>query len=290
MSAKRPSASRGGDDRRKKKYRSDGTPVWGKRYIDGPGVWVTCVKGKEKQAVGELYELFDSLASDLWPEVADKGEDDSDDNAEGDLSIEAQIANEVSAMKRPRKEQRFTNCQTNTPCVVFISCKSPVDPVKLVTTHIQNVQRTGVTHTRYSLRFSPVSASCVTNLPEIQALCRTVLEPFFGEEVDQKFKYKIELRIRNHTTIARLALIEAIAKCVPEGHTVDLDEPELFILVEVFKSVCGVSVVRDYYNLQKFNVVEIANTHASENASNSINRIESEKVFVLSICVQQSCR
>ena len=48
-------------DKRKKKYRSvrrtvlrlisftdwyirkDGTPIWGKRHIDGPGVWVSCV-------------------------------------------------------------------------------------------------------------------------------------------------------------------------------------------------------------------------------------------------------
>ncbi|KAJ7476071.1 hypothetical protein FB451DRAFT_1351352 [Mycena latifolia] len=274
MTGKRASASQGGNDRRKKKYRSDGTPVWGKRYIDGPGVWVTCVKGKEKQAVGELYELFENLGSELWPEVSQKDDDDSDAAEEEELSIEAQIASEVSALKRPKQEQRFANCQTNTPCVVFISCKPPVDPVKLVTTHVQNVQDTGVTHTRYSLRFSPVSASCVTNLPEIQALCRTVFEPFFGEGVDQKFRYKIELRIRNHSTITRSDLIEAIAKCVPEGHTVDLDDPELFILVEVFKSVCGVSVVRDYYKFQKFNVVEIANAKASKSTENSVRRIE----------------
>ncbi|KAJ7348921.1 hypothetical protein DFH08DRAFT_923852 [Mycena albidolilacea] len=277
MSNKRPNASQGGNDRRKKKYRSDGTPVWGKRYIDGPGIWVTCIKGKEKQAVGELYELFNGLAAELWPEAAEgaNGDDDSDDaETEEGLSIEAQIANEVSAMKRPKKEQRFTNCQTNTPCVVFISCKPPIDPVKLVMKHVQNVHETGLTHTRYSLRFSPVSAACVTNLPEIQALCRTAFEPFFGDAVGQKFKYKIELRIRNHTTLSRSELIEAIAKCVPEGHTVDLDHAELFILVEVFKSICGVSVVRDYSKLQKFNVVEIANTHASENPATSVTRIE----------------
>ncbi|KAJ6623994.1 hypothetical protein B0H10DRAFT_1785492 [Mycena sp. CBHHK59/15] len=275
MSGKLGSASQAGGDRRKKKYRSDGTPVWGKRYIDGPGVWVTCVKGKEKQAVGELYELFDSLASDMWPEEPAKLADgDSDVEVEEGLSIEAQIANEVSAMKRPRKEQRFANCQTNTPCLVFISCKAPVDPVKLVTTHLHNIQTTGVTHTRHTLRLVPVSASCVTNLPEILALCRTVLEPFFGDGVEKKYKYKIELHIRHHTTLTRSALIEGIAKCVPEGHTVDLDDPELFILVEVFKSICGVSVVRDYYRLQKFNVVEVAHTYASENAGNSIQRLE----------------
>ncbi|KAJ7227361.1 hypothetical protein GGX14DRAFT_629628 [Mycena pura] len=278
MPSKRPSASQGGGDRRKKKYRSDGTPVWSKRHIDGPGVWVTCVKGKEKQAVGELYELFNSLASELWPEIrGDHDEDnvdESDVEHDDDLSIEAQIANEVSAMKRPRKQQRFQSCQTDTACLVFISCKPPVDPVKLVATHVQNVQATGLTHTRHSLRFSPVAATCVTNLPEIEALCRTVLKPFFAEEVGQKFTYKIELKIRNHTTLNRSVLIESIAKCVPEGHSVDLENPEVFIIVEVFKSVCGMSVVRDYYKLKKFNVAELAGTKTSERAATSISRIE----------------
>ena len=40
----------------------DGTPIWGKRAIDGPGIWVSCVKGKEKQTVGELYDLFEGVS------------------------------------------------------------------------------------------------------------------------------------------------------------------------------------------------------------------------------------
>ena len=72
---------------------------------------------------------------------------------------------------------------------------------------------------------------------------------------------------------------------------VDLDDAEIFFLVEIFKvrthfrprgrgghdkkihidgvmnvqqSVCGVSVVTDYYELQKFNVMEIANEKNGE--------------------------
>ena len=45
----------------------DGTPIWGQRSIDGPGVWVTCVKGKEKQTVGELYDLFESVSKPWNP-------------------------------------------------------------------------------------------------------------------------------------------------------------------------------------------------------------------------------
>jgi hypothetical protein len=48
-------------------------------------------------------------------------------------------------------------------------------------------------------------------------------------------QYKIELRFRNHTVLSRDTLIEEVARCLPEGHTVDLDNPEIFILIEVFK-------------------------------------------------------
>jgi len=41
--------------------------------------------------------------------------------------------------------------------------------------------------------------------------------------------------MRNHSVHTRPVLIEHIAQCVPEGHAVALENPEMFILVEVFK-------------------------------------------------------
>ena len=100
-----------------------------------------------------------------------------------------------------------------------------------------------------------MSGTCVANIPEIQALCRHTFKDFFDPHGDNKFKvprssslrdddnsklpylqYKIELRVRNHTTIPRQILIQHVAQCVPDGHTVDLDNPQIFILVEVFKA------------------------------------------------------
>ncbi|PIL35727.1 hypothetical protein GSI_02457 [Ganoderma sinense ZZ0214-1] len=274
-----------GRDKGRRRFRADGTPIWGQRNIDGPGVWVTCVKGKERQTVGELYDVFESLANQLWPAESvtasdePQGSDDDDDNDdEGADDIEKRIAKEVASMKRPRKETRFANCQTSTPCVVFIACKPPVDPVKLVVTHVQNVADTGVTHTRYSQRLTPVAGSCVANIAEIRSLCSRIVTTAFSEQPERKFKvlrllqYKIELRMRNHNTLTRDKLISELAKCVPEGHIVSLDDPELFILVEIFKSVCGISVVKDYYKLQKFNVMEIANAKnlKDENAASRV--------------------
>lgn len=251
-----------GQDRSKKRFHSNGTPIWGQRTIDGPGIWVSCVKGKEKQTIGELYDLFESLSSTIWPATGtnskDPEEDDLGDDLEDDEDLEKQIAKEVASMKRPRTEKRFANCPTNTPCVVFISTKAPVDPVKLVLRHIENVMETGVTRTRFTHRLTPVLASCATNLQEIQSLCKRLIDPLLSEEAESH-TYKIELRIRNHSTLKRPVVLQELAKCVPEKHKVDLENPEVFILVEMFKSVCGISVVKDYYRLQKFNVMELGN-------------------------------
>ncbi|KAF7327981.1 THUMP domain-containing protein [Mycena kentingensis (nom. inval.)] len=275
---KRPSASQGSkDQRKKKKYRSDGTPIWGKRHIEGPGVWITCVKGKEKQAAGEACELFNNLASEIWPDLKQEKEDAGDDADTDDgeeLSIEEQIAKEVNAMKQPKsRDQLFKNCPTDTACLVFISCQPPVDPVQLVYQHVKNVEETGVTHTRQCLRFSPISASCSANMNDIETLCRSVLTPAFS---GGPYKFKVELKLRNHTVLARDPLLAAIAKCIPQdaGHSVDLGNPDLVILVEIFKSVCGVSVVREYQQLKKYNVAEIATARKVANEEQTATRMD----------------
>lgn len=218
---------------------------------------MTCIRGKERQAVGELYDLFEQLAAEMWPsESGAAAAEASDDDEDEEEDIEKQIAKEMSGMKRPKKETRFASCQTNTSCFVAISCKPPVDPVQLVTRYIADVVESGVTRTRAVQRLTPVSATCITNLQEITTLCTKLLAPFL--EDGKTFRYKIELRMRNHNTLTRPKIIEEVAKCVPETCKVDLEDPEVFILMEIFKSVCGISVVRDYYRLQKFNVMEIA--------------------------------
>ncbi|KAF7316689.1 THUMP domain-containing protein [Mycena chlorophos] len=286
MSSKRPRAQGDHDARKRKKYRSDGTPIWGRRVIEGPGVWVSCIKGKERQAASEVCELFKNLAEEMWPETKATGTTDSDNSAdEGEeLSLEQQIAQEVSAMKRPPKQDLFKNCPTDTACLLFISCQPPVDPVKLVEQHLKNVDETGVTHTKYCMRLAPVSGSSVANLVEIEALCRSTFAAAFAEKPFKvlqsppsaklpltQCQYKIELKLRNHTVLARDTLIATIAQCVPQdaGHSVDLGNPDLVILVEVFKSICGVSVVREYQKYKKFNVAEIASARQIANESSS---------------------
>lgn len=39
---------------------------------------------------------------------------------------------------------------------LFISCKESVDPIAMIEKHVRDVERSGVTHTRYVKRFEPM--------------------------------------------------------------------------------------------------------------------------------------
>jgi len=234
---------------------------------------VSCVKGKERQTVGELYDLFESLASELWPETAAVADGGSDSEDGLDEDLEKRISKELASIKRPRKDQIFANCQTNTPCVIFISCKAPVDPVKLVLKYIEDVETTGVTRTRYTHRLTPVTTTCVANVFEIKSLAQRVLKPFLAQYPGEVFRYKIELKVRNHNSIPRQTIIDTVVSCVPSEWSVNLCDAEVFILVEVFKSICGVSIVKDYYAHQRFNVMEIANSKNAESKLEGDSRV-----------------
>lgn len=81
-----------------------------------------------------------------------------------------------------------------------------------------------------------------------------------GRCVSLLTQYRIEPRIRSHTSLSRDTLIPLIASCIPDNaaHRVDLVNAEIVILVEVLKNVCGIGAMEDYERLGKLNVQTLA--------------------------------
>ncbi|KAG6374376.1 hypothetical protein JVT61DRAFT_4411 [Boletus reticuloceps] len=230
-----------------------------------------------------------------------------------DVDFEALVAQELAAIKRPRIKSDLLNqlsglyflqapnrssqadCHTCRECPKDRRSENKVR----VLDHSAHLE---LTWSRYTHRLIPVAGSCVANLPEIHSLCRRVFASFFAEaeasaSTPQVHKYKIELRVRNHSTLTRMDIIEEIAKCMPQDYVVDLNNPDVFVLVEVFKvchatiqsryiqlkrwlqSVCGVSILRDYYKLHKFNVMMLANEkNAVEDFKPEAGRVQGKQV------------
>ncbi|GJJ08371.1 hypothetical protein Clacol_002585 [Clathrus columnatus] len=209
------------------------------------------------------------LEDELWPI---EGTTDTNNLENLSDNLECQFQKEIRDLKKPRIQSRFVNVQTGTPCVVFISCKPPVDPVRLLMYHLENVERTGVTRTKHVLRLIPVSWSCVASIAEIVVLARKYIPSTFNtlpmkSDGSKSYRYKLDVTFRNHDKIKKAELIPLLAACVPpeHGHKVDLEHPEVFRGHHVNEahqkllnqSVCGMSVVQHYERFKRFNVVQI---------------------------------
>ncbi|KAI9202663.1 uncharacterized protein BJ171DRAFT_569450 [Polychytrium aggregatum] len=236
------------------------------------GVFVSCTLGREKYCIKELYNLFDEYAERLYGKDiglldkpgASQGNDLEDDPAEDDdddedESFEAAFAKEVQGLKTSRSQKRFVNVNISIDCCVFMKFAPPIVPTEFVHTILSDLYDTKLKKCRYTHRLIPISATTAATMPSVVIMAKNVLKPHFHDAAEPK-KFAIVFKARNNDKIDRDELIATLAQIVNETeakHTVDLKQPDLVIIVEVFKSVCGMSVVEDYYKFRRFNLHEI---------------------------------
>ncbi|RIA92091.1 hypothetical protein C1645_765917 [Glomus cerebriforme] len=217
------------------------------------GIFVSCNQTKESLCVRECYDLFNEYADKIYTSA-----DENPEIEESDDDVESSIAKEIAQMKQPRKSRRFSSIQTGTDCVVFIKTNPPVNPVELVHSILIDLYNTEKKKTRFSMRMIPIMKTCHSNMNEIKKMAEEILKPRFHLlKNNQQIKYAIVPNIRNNNVIDRMELINAIAKLVGDQHKVNLVEPELVIIVDVFMGVCGMSILEDYKKLKRYNIERI---------------------------------
>ncbi|CAM0141273.1 hypothetical protein VKS41_004024 [Umbelopsis sp. WA50703] len=262
--SKRPAAFK--SDEKKKKAKSyqcakDRAPRRGGMSLqpNWAGVMVMCARKKEDRAVREALDMFNHFADQLYPDTEAEGAEKSDEDDE-EQDIEAAIAKEVNTMsKKPKSEKRFANITTDTDCVAFIRTNPPVNPVDLVHHIMLDIKATQNKRARFISRLLPIEKSCNSNEPEIIRMAQELLKPHFHTPTEgttnvEPKKFSIVCRIRNCQKIDRQDLTKTIAGLVGKEHQVDLVNPELVIIVEVLQTICMMSVVKDFYELKKYNI------------------------------------
>lgn len=142
-----------------------------------------------------------------------------------------------------------------------------MDAHTLAKRFLQDVATDGESRSRYVQRISPVRILCRADLEAIKAAATKALASTFPASQPRTvgigyidLQYRIEPRIRAHTSLSRDVLIPLIASCVPSNadHRVDLAQPDVLIVVEVLRNVCGIGVLDEYEALGKWNVQTLA--------------------------------
>ncbi|KAF2813961.1 uncharacterized protein BDZ99DRAFT_380305 [Mytilinidion resinicola] len=218
------------------------------------GIWVTCDMKKQSKCAAECRDLFEEYAAKLYEAAAAE----SGDAEDGEADIEAEIQQELEAIRKPSAEPLFTQIRIETECLVFFKTRPPIEPVSFVHAICEDAaNRAGQKQTRFIRRLTPMTAIGKATEKGIDEIAAEVLKPHFHTPGARSKKFAIRPTLRNNKT-DRLALIKRVAEAVGPGHPVDLSSPDVTILVEVYQNVCGMSVVgSDYEQLKRYNIAEI---------------------------------
>ncbi|XP_076839161.1 THUMP domain-containing protein 1-like [Brachyhypopomus gauderio] len=227
------------------------------------GVLVTC-NMNERKCTWEAYSLLNEYADELFgpekfadPEESHSEEEEEEEGKDEEHDTEVALKKEVKQFKKFAQQRRFVALDSGANNVVFIRAHD-IDPEKLVHRILQDLRETKKKKSRVIMRMLPVSGTCRAFPDDMEKFLSSFLEPWF--KTPHHASYQISYKARNNNHSNRDDVIKALAGLVGKmnpKNKVDLTNPELTIIVEIIKTVCCVSVVRDYMLFRKYNLQEV---------------------------------
>jgi len=234
------------------------------------GIWATCDKNTEGKCTAELRDLFNEYAERIYgnSETVDTHARD-DDEVEED--IEADIRHEIEGLKAPSRTPLFQPIRLEVQCVLFFKTRAPIEPVSFVHGICSDAMKgTLRSRTRCVRKLTPMTLMGKATEKSLEEVSRAVLAPHFHVEGMTPQKFAIRFSCRNHQTLTRDAVIKQVADAVGRPHTVDLTNYDVLIVVEIYKNMCGMSVVgNDFEALRRYNLAEIHDTRRARELAGS---------------------
>ncbi|TVU24885.1 hypothetical protein EJB05_27349 [Eragrostis curvula] len=195
-------------------------------------------------------------STDKPKESADKPKESSEKN------IDDLIDEDLKELG-DRKKRLFASLDTGCNGCIFIQMHKRAGdpgPVEIVQNMMSTAASTRKHMSRFILRFLPAEVACYSSEEEITRAIAPLVEKYFPKECPSGHKYAVLYEARSNTGIDRMKIINAVAKCVPEPHKVDLNKPDKTIVVQIAKTICLIGVVEKYKELSKFNLRQLTSS------------------------------
>ncbi|KAN0016042.1 hypothetical protein ACTFIU_005994 [Dictyostelium citrinum] len=249
-------------------------PIFGQ-----PGLLFTFSNGREVQASKDLYNLLNEYVNVDNNNNSNNNNNQNDDEFDFNKAFqqELQQVKETTGNSAPYKKYTL-KCNG----IAFMAFKenSNIDPISLTSKIFKDCETTKTLKTKEISRLIPISK--FIHLSNIMEEIKILIDKYFCDPKERIIKYKIEFKSRNNEKINKMEYIQEIAKLINPNHKVDLNNPELTIIIEIIKFYCGISIVSNYNECKRFNLVGLAGllqpTPKKKNKENSKqNNDENEK-------------
>ncbi|KAI0431258.1 hypothetical protein F5Y09DRAFT_199539 [Xylaria sp. FL1042] len=253
------------------------------------GFWVTCQRHKEMRAADEILSICEEYGQRLFGVSSDVTDEVTEDQEPED--IEAAIEKEIASMKSANKPNDFPFelLKMSVDCVLFVRTRAPVEPLVLVRDickHAATAKDRSLWRSRFINKLTPITLTGKATEKGVEDVARKVLSGHFqlvegeaaeeGDSGDETCSYAIRPTIRAHTTLKRADVIDKVANMISRRHKVDLKSPDKVIIIEIFQTFCGMSVVgEDWETLKRYNIHELYSA-AAKSAADSMPKEPAE--------------
>lgn len=210
---------------------------------------------REKEAIREAYNILNQHYEEVENTAAAVREDEEED-------IDAQLEKEKSELAKEAGEseegRRFQVVESGVNNVLFIRTQVP-DPLALVTKVLEGIRDSRKQVTRHLIRMLPVQATCKAYEQNVRPAVQTLVDEFVAARKSETTKYQVLFKARMNQNLFKEDALKVVQDIVKDkGFKPDLKSPDVCFVFEVLKSNCCISILPNYFELKKYNLIELA--------------------------------
>jgi len=147
---------------------------------------------------------------------------------------------------------------------IFRIKEREMDPKEICSYMLRQVSESKELRSRYSVRMIPLENTCYASMENLLAMAKPIIQDIFSKLTPPRNFAIVWKRRSKNDKIKREEAIKALAAMVPSGFTVDLDNPDVVIDIQLLGRVIGMAVLTDYKELNKYHIRSLANQDPKE--------------------------
>jgi tRNA acetyltransferase TAN1 len=118
-------------------------------------------------------------------------------------------------------------------------------------------------------RLIPLSRIFKASIEDLRREASSLIAPTFHATDGPRRTYAVIVESRLSNQFDKRTVIDLIADIVGPKHKVDLERPDFVIMVQVFKGMCGISILPYYHEFKKYNLQEFYRAHQDQASQDS---------------------
>lgn len=112
--------------------------------------------------------------------------------------------------------------------------------------------------TRFSIRIQVIHRTCFARMEELMTIAKPIIEAQFDDSKSSDMTYSVVISKRSHNAdMSSEAMIPAIARLVPRRFKVNLNAPDVAIVIQVQNRMAGIGIMYDFTKLMKYHIRKI---------------------------------